>query len=365
MLPSISSRVGVLVAIVMLGCTFAAAEAQEVLGGTGVKGAGSTFVYPVLSRWSIQYRDARASGGDYPVPNSGLEDPPAGSALEYEPVGSLAGILRAKDRSVDFGASEMPLQSTELAQFGLGQFPLVMGGVVVATNIEGIGAGELKLTGPLLADVFLGRITNWSDPAIKALNPSMKLPEARIAVLFRADGSGTTFNFTDYLSKVSPEWRRSIGSGLLVTWPTGQAAKGNEGIAQAVKRTRNSIAYLEYSQARALGLADARVQNRAGAFVRPDSGSIQAAATGADWRRTSDFYLLLTDPPGENAYPIAATVFVLMHKGASPARTRATLDFFRWSLADGARNATRLGYVPLPAPLVDEVRQYWAKTFGN
>ena len=339
------------------------ARAQDVLGETGIKGAGSTFVYPVLSKWSREYRAALSRGGDFPAANSGLEDPPASSALEYEPVGSLAGTLRVKDRAVDFGASDMPLKSEELATLGLGQFPIVMGGVVVAVNIDGVGPGGVRLTGPVIADVFLGKITHWSDAAVKALNPAVKLPEARITVVNRSDGSGTTFNFTDYLSKVSPEWRLKVGSGLLVPWPTGTGAKGNEGVAQAVKRVANSIGYVEYAQALQLKLTYALIQNRSGRFVRPDPASFQAAAASAEWGKTSDFYVLFTDVAGENAYPITATVFVLMHKTASRTRTRAALDFFRWSLEKGSGAASQLGYVPLPAPLVQQVKDYWTRTF--
>jgi phosphate transport system substrate-binding protein len=337
------------------------ARAQDVLGETGVKGAGSTFVYPVLSKWSQEYRAAQARGGDFPMPNSGLEDPPATSRLEYEPVGSLAGTLRVKDRAVDFGASDMPLESKELASLGLGQFPIVIGGVVVAVNVDGLGSAAIKLTGPLLADVFLGRVTQWSDPAIRALNPAVRLPDARIAVVHRSDGSGTTFNFTDYLSKVSPEWKLKAGSALLIQWPTGTAAKGNEGVAQAVRQTRNSIGYVEYAQARQMGLAHVLLQNRSGRFVTPDSTSFRAAAASADWSKAGDFNLLLADGPGENAYPITATVFVLMHKTAPRARTRAALDFFQWSLEKGSGIATQLGYVPLPEQLVQQVKTYWSK----
>ena len=340
-----------------------AAPAQDVLGETGVRGAGSTFVYPVLSRWSREYRAALARGGDYPTANSGLEDPPAMSALEYEPVGSLAGMLRVKDAAVDFGASDMPLRSDELARLGLGQFPIVIGGVVIVMNLDGIGPGETRLTGGVLADIFLGRITHWSDAAVKALNPGLRLPDARIAVVYRSDGSGTTFNFTDFLGKVSPEWKLRVGSGLLVPWPTGSGAKGDEGVAQAVKRVKNSIGYVEYVQASHMKLSYAVVQNRTGRFIRPDSASFQAAAASADWGRASDFYLLLTAAPGDNAYPITATVFVLMPKAASPARTRAALDFFRWSLEKGSRTAAQLGYVPLPESLIQHVKAYWTRTF--
>ncbi len=346
-----------------LALTTMPVRAQDVLGSIGVSGAGSTFVYPVLSRWSREYRTSTARGSEFAIPNSGLEDPPSTTALEYEPVGSLAGMLRVKDRRVDFGASDMPLRSDELAASGLGQFPIVIGGIVVATNIEGVGPGVLRLNGAVLADIFLGRLTSWSDPAIAALNPGLKLPAAAIAVIHRSDGSGTTFNFTDYLSKVSPEWRSKVGSGLQVKWPTGSAASGNDAIGREIRRTRNSIGYVEYAQARQLGLNDTLLQNRAGRFVRPEPSTFQAAAAGANWRPETDFSLLLTDVPAEQAYPITATVFILMHKSMSRARTAGALDFFRWSLERGGSTASQLGYVPLPASLAGQVRKYWTGAF--
>lgn len=341
------------------------ATAQDVLGEAGIKGAGSTFVYPVLSRWSREYRAWVARGGEFPTADAGLDDPPASTALEYEPVGSLAGTLRVKDRAVDFGASDMPLTSAELAAMSLAQFPLVIGGVVIAVNVDGVGAGELKLTGPVLADIYLGKITRWSDQALRTLNPSVALPDAPIAVLHRADGSGTTFNVTDYLSKVSAEWQLRVGAGLLVSWPAGSGARGNEGMGQAVQQRRNSIGYVEYAQAAQLKLRHAQLQNRAGRFVAPDPAAFQAAAAGADWSRSGDFHVMLTDAPGEGAYPITATVFVLMHTSASRARTRAALDFFRWSLDSGARTASQLGYVPLPPAVVQQVNAHWTRTFAR
>ena len=337
---------------------------QEVLGENGVRGAGSTFVYPLLSRWSREHREQRAHGG-FSAPNTGLEDAPAASGLEYEPVGSLGGILRVKDRAVDFAASEMPLESHELETWGVGQFPIVVGGIAVAVNIDGIGRVAIRLTGPVLADVFLAKITRWSDPAIKALNPSLSLPDARITVVHRSDGSGTTFNFANYLSSVSPEWKARVGAGMLVRWPTGTPAKSNEGMAQIVKQVKNSIGYVELAQALESKLTYAAVQNRAGRFVTPDTASLRAAAASADWKGKRDFYLLLTDVPAEDAYPITATVFVLMNKSASRARTRAALDFFRWSLEQGSRAATQLGYVPLPEFLIGQVKDYWARTFKS
>lgn len=341
------------------------ATGQEIIGATGIKGAGSTFAYPIVSKWSREYRLALAGSGDFPTANSGLDDPPASTALDYEPVGSLAGMLRVKDGAVDFGASDVPLKSAELAKLGLGQFPIVIGGVVAVVNIDGVGPGAIKFTGPVLADVFLGRITNWADPAIKAVNPDLKLPDAGIAVIHRSDGSGTTFNFTDYLSKVSPQWKEKVGSDLLVAWPTGTGAKGNEGVSQAVKQVKNSIGYVEYAHALQTKLSFALIQNQAGRFIRPEPASFEAAAATADWANTSDFYLLLTDVPSEGAYPIVATVFVLMRTTGSPSRARAALRFFQWSLEKGAKDAAQLGYVPLPEPLVRQVKNYWLETFRS
>jgi phosphate transport system substrate-binding protein len=341
------------------------AIAQDVLGETGTKGAGSTFVYPVLSRWSVEYRTWLARGGDYPVAEGSLDDPPASSALEYEPVGSLAGLLRLKDRAVDFAASDMPLKSDELAALGLGQFPVVMGGVVVAVNADGVPSGRLRLTGPVLADIFLGRITRWSDSALSTLNPDLRLPDAPIIVVHRSDGSGTTFNFTAYLAAVSPEWKLKAGSGLMVAWPTGRAAKGNDGVAQTIKDTRNAIGYVEFAQASQMGLAHALLQNRAGRFVRPGAASFQAAAASADWASATDFHVLLTNAAGDEAYPIAATVFALVNRSGPRARVRPALEFFRYSLRKGGSTASALGYVPLPPALVQQVEIYWGRTFPN
>jgi phosphate transport system substrate-binding protein len=338
--------------------------AQEILGENGVRGAGSTFVYPLLSRWSRGHREQRAHGR-FPTPEAGLEDAAATVALEYEPVGSLGGMSRVKDRAVDFAATETPLESHELATLGVGQFPIVLGGIVVVVNIDGIGRGAIRFIGSVLGDVFLGKITRWSDPAIKALNPTLSLPDARIAIVYRSDGSGTTFNFADYLSKVNPEFKARVGAAMLVRWPTGTPAKGNEGIARIVEQVKNSIGYVDLAHALQTKLSYAAVQNRTGRFVVPDSQSIRAAAASADWSGKRDFHILLTDVPGENAYPITATVFVLMNKSASRARTRAALDFFRWSLEKGSSTATQLGYVPLPHFLIDQVKDYWAKTFKS
>jgi phosphate transport system substrate-binding protein len=328
-----------------------------------ISGAGSTFAYPVISEWVRAYQRSLFES-EYALGESGLDTPATGKALDYEPVGSLAGMMRVMDGRVDFAASDVPLNPDELARLGLGQFPLVMGGVVAAVNIEGVAAGQMKFTGPLLADIFLGTIQKWNDPAIQALNPDVKLPDARIIAVYRSDGSGTTYNFAHYLARVSPAWATAMGVDTLLPWKAGTSAKGNDGVAAMIKQTANSIGYVEYVQAMRAGLAFALIRNRAGKFVKPEPASFQAAAATAGWPGAKDFHLMLTDAPGEASYPIAATVFVLMRKEASWLQDpRAALNFFRWSLDQGASKAAELGYVPLPAALVGQVKDYWAKTF--
>jgi phosphate transport system substrate-binding protein len=337
------------------------AAAQEVAGTAAVTGAGSTFAYPIVSRWSKGYQRFVAGGAYFPAANSGLDDPPTSQALDYEPIGSLAGMMRIRMSAVDFGASDAPLSSADLQKLGLIQFPIVMGGVVIAVHIDGVGPGDMKLSGPVLADIFLGKVRTWNHEAIRALNPSLRLPDAPINVLHRSDGSGTTYNFTHYLSRISPQWRDSIGFDLTVKWPLGTGAKGNLGISQAVKATRNSIGYVEYAQARQAKLVPALLQNQAGVFVSPDANAFQAAAASAEWDKVGDFNLMLTDAPGANAYPIVLTVFALMQKDGSARRTQVSLNFFRWSLEQGTREAADLGYVPLPPEVVSRVKEYWAK----
>jgi phosphate transport system substrate-binding protein len=334
--------------------------AQDVIGSTGIRGAGSTFAYPLLSKWSREYRSA-GSRGNFAIAGGGLDDPSSSTALDYEPIGSLAGTLRVKQRAVDFAASEVPLSSTELRKAELVQFPMVIGGVVAVVNLPGVAPGELKLTGRVLADIYLGRITQWSDRAILALNPGLTLPDAKIAVIHRSDGSGTTFNFTHYLDKVSPEWRASVGADPTGKWPVGTGIKGNEAVARTVKATSNSIGYVEYAQALQSGSSYAQLQNRAGHFITPSVAGFQAAAADAQWDAASDFHMLLTDGSGERAYPIVATVFILMPKNASPYATDAVLDFMQWSLDRGGEHATELGYVVLPASLIARIKEYWRR----
>jgi phosphate transport system substrate-binding protein len=349
--------------VALAACSAAAAipaKAQEVAGAAAVTGAGSTFAYPIVARWAKAYERWVSGTGGVVMAGTGLDEPPTRQALDYEPIGSLAGTMRVRTAAVDFGASDAPLRSDDLRKMGLAQFPIVIGGVVAVVNIDGVAPAQIKFTGPLLADIFLGKVQNWSDPAIKAVNPDLKLPDAKIAIVHRSDGSGTTYNFTNYLSKVSPQWRDKVGFDLLVKWPLGTGAKGNDGVSKAVRQTANSIGYVEFAQALLTKLSYASLQNRNGQFVVPSSQSFQVAAQTADWGSASDFDLMMTDVPREGAYPIVATVFVLMHKTASPRRTRAALNFFEWSLDKGAQDAFALGYVPLPETLVTQIKRYWA-----
>ena len=309
---------------------------------TEITGAGSTFIYPILSRWSAAYTQA------------------AGDNVSYQSIGSGGGIAKIKAGAVDFGASDMPLKPDELAKLGLGQFPVVIGGVVPVINIDGVEPGQLHFTGPLLADIFLGKLQKWNDPALQALNPDIKLPDATITVVHRSDGSGTTFNWVNYLSKVSPEWRDKVGEGTSVDWPIGANGKGNEGVAVFVRQIKNSIGYVEYAYALHYNMTFGLVQNKAGRFVKPNAESFQAAAEGFNWAATKDFYLVMTDAGGERAYPITATTFILMYKKPKDAqRSRITLDFFKWALEKGQGQAEKLDYVPLPPSLVKQIEVYW------
>lgn len=306
-----------------------------------VTGAGSTFVYPVLSKWAADYK---AAGGDQ---------------INYQSIGSGGGIAQIKAGTVDFGATDKPLTSQELAQSGLLQFPVVIGGVVPVVNVQGIRPGQLKLSGPVLAAIYLGQVKSWDDPAIARLNPGLLLPGSQITVVHRSDGSGTTFNFAHFLSQVSPAWKSKVGEGTTVNWPTGVGGKGNEGVAGYVKQIPGSIGYVEYAYVTQNKMTYAVMQNSSGKFIAPNARSFQAAAATADWSHARDFYLVMTNAPGANAYPITATTWVLMYKKPkNPASTREALKFFRWSLEKGQRQALSLDYVPLPAPLVQRIIGY-------
>jgi phosphate transport system substrate-binding protein len=311
--------------------------------GTTVTGAGSTFVYPVLSAWASDY--AKSSG----------------TKVNYQSIGSGGGISQVKAGTVDFGASDQPLDSAELAASNLAQFPIVIGGIVPVINLTGIEPGKLRLTGPVLADIFAGKVKKWDDSAIVTINPGVKLPSAPIAVVHRSDGSGTTFNFTHYLAQVSPSWKAGPGEGKTVSWPTGIGGKGNEGVAAYVKQLPNSIGYVEYAYVLQNGMNYASLQNSAGNFVMPNAESFSNAAATADWGKARDFNLVMTNAPGPNAYPITASVFILLPTSAKdPARSKAALEFFRYVLNSGQEQARKLDYVPLPAELVKQIEAYIA-----
>jgi phosphate transport system substrate-binding protein len=309
---------------------------------TETSGAGSTFVDPIITKWAADYQAK------------------TGNKINYQSIGSGGGLTQIKNGTVDFGASDMPMNPEDLQKLGLCQFPLVIGGVVPVVNVEGIKPGELHFSGPVLSDIFLGKIKSWNDPALQKLNPGLNLPTAGITLVHRSDGSGTTFNWVNYLSKASPEWREKIGEGTAVDWPLGIGGRGNEGVATFVAQTRFSIGYVEYAFAVRNKMAYGLVQNRAGHFISPNVESFQAAAAGADWKNARDFYLVMTDAPGEKAYPITATVFVLMYKQPKISeRATAALDFFKWVLESGQKQAESLDYVPLPAMLIQQIETYW------
>jgi len=309
-----------------------------------ITGAGSTFVYPILSKWSATYNEK------------------TGNRVNYQSIGSGAGIAQIKAATVTFGASDMPLKPDELQAAGLAQFPVVIGGVVPVVNIEGVKAGEIKFTGALLANIFLGKIAKWNEPAIASLNPGVKLPDQKITVVHRSDGSGTTFNWANYLSKVSDDWKGKIGEGTSVNWPTGVGGKGNEGVAAYVNQIKGSIGYVELAYATQNKMAYAAVENRNHEFVQPSAKSFQAAAEHANWAEQPDFYQVITDAPGAGSWPIAATVFVMMYKEPKDAaRSKEALAFFKWSLEQGQSEAQALDYIPLPAALVKMIEASWAK----
>jgi phosphate transport system substrate-binding protein len=310
---------------------------------TEVRGAGSTFVFPIMSKWSDAYGKA------------------TGDRIVYQPIGSGAGILQIKGGTVDFGASDMPLKPAELAETGLLQFPVVFGGVVPIFNITGLRPGQMRFTGPLLADIYLGKIKRWDDPRLARVNPQLRLPPTSIKVVYRSDGSGTTFNWAHYLSKVSPEWQRRVGEGTTLEWPVGTGAKGSTGVATMVRMTPNSIGYIESAYVIERKLTFGLVQNAAGKFVSPTAKGVQLAAATGDWANSKDYYIVVTNAPGADAYPITATTFVLMYRTPKDReRSAAALRFFRWAMSKGQGQADALSYVPLPAALVKQVDMHIA-----
>jgi phosphate transport system substrate-binding protein len=315
--------------------------AAGLVSAQDVTGAGASFPAPIYAKWADAYHKA------------------TGARINYQSVGSGAGIRQIKGKTVDFGASDMPLTDEDLAKDGLVQFPTVIGGVVPVVNIAGIKPGQVRLSGEVLGDIYLGKITKWNDPALTALNPGVPLPDAAIAPVRRADGSGTSFLFTNYLSKANAEWKAKVGEGTAVNWPTGAGGKGNEGVAAFVQRLPNSIGYVEYAYAKQNRMSHVMLRNREGQFVAPDDTTFKAAAAGADWQRS--FYQVLTDEPGKDSWPITGATFILMHKvQEKPQAAANALKFFDWAYASGDQMAGELDYVPLPDSVKGLVRKLWA-----
>jgi phosphate transport system substrate-binding protein len=307
-----------------------------------ITGAGATFPYPIYAKWAQAYKSNTDIG------------------LNYQSIGSGGGIKQIKAKTVDFGASDMPLDGDELSQAGLAQFPTVMGGVVPVYHLPGIDAGQIKFSGALLADIYLGKITQWNDPAIAKLNPGVELPDRAITVVHRSDGSGTTFIFTNYLSKVSPAWNDEVGNSTAVQWPTGIGGKGNEGVAAFVQKSTGAIGYVEYAYALQNELTYGQLENQAGKFVMPDAEAFQAAAANADWQGAPGFGILLTDQPGEASWPISGATFILVYKHQDDAETaQQVLKFFDWSYQNGDDMAADLHYVPLPDSVVEQIKATW------
>ena len=308
-----------------------------------ITGAGATFPFPVYSKWADAYKKE------------------TGTALNYQSIGSGAGIKQIQAKTVTFGATDMPLKPEQLEKDGLVQWPMVMGAIVPVVNLEGIKPGELVFDGATLASVYLGKITKWDDPSIAKLNPKLKLPSAAIAVVRRSDGSGTTFNFTDYLSKANDEWKTKVGSGTAVEWPTGVGAKGNEGVAGNVSQTKNSIGYVEYAYAKQNNLTYAAMVNKAGKIVQPTVAAFQAAAANADWANAGGYYLILTDQPGEASWPVTAATFILMRKEPTDkAASAEAIKFFKWAFANGDKIAEDLDYIPMPEPVAKLIEKTWS-----
>ena len=323
-----------------LAAASAGAFAQDITG------AGATFPAPIYSKWADAYNKS------------------SGARLNYQSVGSGAGLQQIRAKTVDFGASDMPLTDEVLAKDGLIQFPTVIGGVVPVVNIKGIAPGQIKLTGQVLGDIYLGKITKWNDAALAALNPGVPLPDAAISPVRRADGSGTTFIFTNYLSKTNADWKAKAGEGTAVNWPTGAGGKGNEGVAAFVQRLPNSIGYVEYAYAKQNKMTYALLKNKDGNFVAPDADNFKAAAAGADWSKS--YYQVLTDQAGKDTWPISGATFILMYKQQDkPASATNAIKFFDWAYNNGDKMADDLEYVPLPPAVKTLVRQTWASSLKD
>ncbi|MDO8892401.1 MAG: phosphate ABC transporter substrate-binding protein PstS [Sulfurimicrobium sp.] len=305
-------------------------------------GAGATFPYPIYAKWAEAYKAK------------------TGVSMNYQSIGSGGGIKQIKAKTVDFGASDKPLKLEELEKDGLTQFPTVMGGVVPIINLDGVKEGQIKLTGAVLADIFMGKVKKWNDPAIANLNKGVALPASDITVVHRSDGSGTTFLFTNYLTKVSSEWKDKVGSDASVAWPVGTGGKGNEGVANFVKQIKGSIGYVEFAYAKQNKMNYTQLQNKEGVFVAPTEDNFKAAAANAEWDKAPGFYEILTDEPGKASWPITGATFILMHKSqANPAQAAQVLKFFDWAYANGDAMALELDYIPMPDSVVKLIQNSW------
>ena len=323
---------------------FVAAPVVPAHAATTINGAGATFPYPVYGQWAYLYEKE------------------TGVRLNYQSIGSGGGIKQIKAKTVDFGASDAPLKAEELNASGLMQFPMIMGGVVPVVNIKGIKPGQLHISPDVLADIYLGKITKWDDAKIKAENKDLDLPSKDITVVHRSDGSGTTWIFTNYLTKVSSDWESKVGNDKAVAWPVGVGGKGNEGVAAYVQRVNGSIGYVEYAYALQNKMTHALLKNRAGNFVAPTAEAFQAAAANADWAHAEGYYMVLTDQPGAQSWPITGASFILVYKDQANAQTaKAVLDFFAWCYKNGQPTALKLDYVPMPKAVVDMVEATWGK----
>jgi phosphate transport system substrate-binding protein len=320
----------------------AAAAVSFAASAGDITGAGATFPYPIYAKWADAYRKATGVG------------------LNYQSIGSGGGIKQITAKTVDFGASDMPMMPEDLEKNGLLQFPAIMGGVVPVYNLKGVAAGQLKLSGALLADIYLGKVKKWNDPAIAKLNAGLNLPDQAISQVNRSDGSGTTFLFTNYLSKASAEWKSAIGEGTAVKWPAGVGGKGNEGVANYVARIDGSIGYVEYAYAKQNKLSYAQMINKDGQVVTPSDDAFKAAAAGADWGKAPGMYLILTDQAGKQSWPMTGASFILMHKVQDkPENAKEVLRFFDWSFKNGAQMADDLDYVPMPDPVIKLIQSVW------
>jgi phosphate transport system substrate-binding protein len=325
------------IAFAICGATATVAQA------TDISGAGATFPYPIYAKWADMYKKETGLG------------------LNYQSIGSGGGIKQIKAKTVTFGASDMPLEPKDVTASGLVQFPTVVGGDVPVVNLDGIGAGGLVLDGPTLGDIFLGKITKWDDPAIKKLNPDVKLPSNAIVIVHRSDGSGTTFIFTDYLSKVSPDWKSNVGASTSVEWPAGIGAKGNEGVSNNVAQTKGAIGYVEYAYALQNKMTTVKMINKDGKPVQANAAAFQAAAANADWANSDNYHVVLTNEPGADSWPIAGATFILIPKQPPDAEAATeALKFFAWAYANGSQMAEALDYVPMPASVVAAIKKMWA-----